>query len=225
MTWSLEEEQAETVRLVAAASALLKAANGPIPTTRSARMLLLRQLMRRPDAAAYRAARERFILETRGLCQATARRFHDRGVEHQELVAAGDRSLLDAIDYWEPRPEIRFSAYALSWIRSGMLQRLQAERRLSRIRGAVAEASLSMESTYEIDLDTIGKMGRLASRLPTLGFRTRQILAARYGRGESHAEVGERLQLTERSILRIHQRALRRLRLAVDSRRTVGRDL
>lgn len=218
MTWSLEEEQAEAERFAAALAALIRAAGVVMPASKRERAALLRACLGgapwRREAAAFAESRTRFITESRGLCATTARLFAGRGVEHEELESAGDLGLVHAIDYWEPRPGIRFSAYALSWVRKYVLQRLRSERRLGLVRIAVAEDVLTQSHSCEIDLDATARR-RLVGRMAKLPARTQIILDRLYERGETQPEIGRGLNLHKNSVSRIHRRALRSLQAAI----------
>lgn len=213
MVWSPEEEQIEALRLAAARRALL--AGWDVPRDPTQRAALVRHLMLRPGGSDYLRVRKLFIIESLGLCVTTARRFANRGVDHRELVAAGQSGLMDAVDYWEPRQGIRFSAYAVSWIRSWMQKRLQDENRLARIRVRCGQETAVSIRTYEIDLEQIARRRGLGLRLRGLSTRTRQLLTAIYARGKTQDEAGAELQIDGRSVRRLHRRALRRLRIAL----------
>lgn len=215
MVWSLEEEQTQAARLVSERAALL-AAVGIVPSPHpSVRAEQLRTLLRAGAGGAYLLTRNRFVTENRGLSITTARRF-GASLDLDELIAAADSGLLDAIDYWTPRPGIRFAAYAISWIRLRILQRLHSERRLHRIRAAIDHAA-HIETTYEVDLELLVRRRRLAECLPLLAPRSRQLITALYVRGEGPVQAGAALGLHHRSIPRLRRRTLERLRRAMRS--------
>lgn len=213
MVWSPEEEQVQALRLSAARRALL--AGWDVPRDPTQRAALVRRLMLGPSGGDYLQVRRLFIIESLGLCVTTARCFAGRGLDHRELVAAGQSGLMDAIDYWEPRPGIRFSAYAVSWIRSWVQKRLQDESRLARIRSRCGQETAVSSRSYEIDLEQIARRRGLALRLRGLSTRTRQLLTAIYARGKTQDDAGIELQIDGRSVRRLHRRALRRLRIAL----------
>ena len=126
MTWTVDEEARAAAELAAAADLLLR---GVVWSCKSERAAHLLRRTADPDGWRYLRVRAQFVRESLGLAHTTARRFAGRGVEEGDLVAEGGLALLIAIDRWVPVPGIRFSAYALSYIRSRILQRLRHERR------------------------------------------------------------------------------------------------
>lgn len=215
MVWSLEEEQTQALNLVSARASLLAShgiTSSPHPSVRAGQ---LRALLRDGQGGVYLRLRNRWITENRGLAVTSARMFAG-ALDLDDLIAAADLGLIDAIDYWSPRPGIRFAAYAISWIRLRILQRLHSERRLQRARAAVAQEA-DLDPGYEVDLELLTRRRRLTECLRLLAPRSRQLIAALYIRGEGPVEAGAALGLHQRSIPRLRRRTLERLRRAMRS--------
>jgi RNA polymerase sigma factor (sigma-70 family) len=79
---------------------------------------LARAWRERQDAA----ARDRLISANLRLVVAIARRYADRGVPLDELIAEGNVGLVTAVDNFNPEVGCRFSTYAAFWIRQSIAQ-------------------------------------------------------------------------------------------------------
>jgi len=86
---------------------------------------------RRPDSAEERrlwrrvergdaAAREEMILRNLGLVRSLAARDRGRGVAFDDLVQEGTVGLMRAVERFDHRRELRFSTYAVWWIRRAL---------------------------------------------------------------------------------------------------------
>lgn len=67
-------------------------------------------------------ARDRLISANLRLVVAIARRYADRGVSLDELIAEGNVGLVTAVDNFNPEIGCRFSTYAAYWIRQSIAQ-------------------------------------------------------------------------------------------------------
>jgi RNA polymerase primary sigma factor len=96
-----------------------------------------------------RDAKERMIESNLGFVHALAARFRGRGVPFDDLVQEGTVGLVRAVERFDHRREVKFSTYAVWWIRRSILDALagsnviripaNANRQLAAVRRAEAE--------------------------------------------------------------------------------------
>ncbi len=67
-----------------------------------------------------RGARNRLVQANLGLVVAIARRFLDRGLDLDDLVGEGNLGLIRAAEEFDPRFGVRFSTYAVCWIKQAI---------------------------------------------------------------------------------------------------------
>ena len=94
-------------------------------------------------------AREEMIERNLGLVRALAGRYRGRGVPFDDLVQEGTVGLVKAVERFDHRREVKFSTYAVWWIRRSILDALagsnvirippKANRQLAAVRRAEAE--------------------------------------------------------------------------------------
>lgn len=77
--------------------------------------------MKKP--AAQQKDRQKFIAENMGLVHSCAHRFQNKGIEYEELVAAGNVGLVKATDGFDHERGVKFSTYAVPVI-LGEIRRL-----------------------------------------------------------------------------------------------------
>jgi RNA polymerase primary sigma factor len=96
-----------------------------------------------------RDAKEEMIESNLGLVHALARNYGGRGVPFDDLVQEGTVGLVKAVERFDHRREVKFSTYAVWWIRRSILDALagsnviripsKASRQLAAVRRAEAE--------------------------------------------------------------------------------------
>jgi RNA polymerase primary sigma factor len=89
-----------------------------IPTAADERRLARR--IERGDAA----AKDEMVVRNLGLVHLLAARYHGRGVSHDDLVQEGTVGLICAVDRFDHSRGLRFSTYAVWWIRRSLLDAL-----------------------------------------------------------------------------------------------------
>jgi len=79
------------------------------------------------------AARETMMLSNQRLVISQARRFRGRGLSLLDLIAEGNLGLLQAIDNYQLEHQVKFSTYAVPWVRQAMRRALMAQQHSLRI--------------------------------------------------------------------------------------------
>ncbi len=88
------------------------------------------------------AARRRFVESNQRLILSVARRYREHGIDLEDLVQEGNLGLLRAIERFEPERGLRFSTYAIWWIKQAIQRALDDRARLIRLpTNAAAEAA------------------------------------------------------------------------------------
>lgn len=59
------------------------------------------------------------------LVASVAKLFENRGLSHEELIAAGNRGLQKAEEHYKPNTRFRFIASAVWWIRQCIIEALK----------------------------------------------------------------------------------------------------
>lgn len=54
-----------------------------------------------------------------------AKLYEDQGLSHEELISAGNKGLITAVERYRPNPRFRFVAYAVWWIRESIQEALK----------------------------------------------------------------------------------------------------
>ena len=142
--------------------------------------------------------RDEFIEGNLPLVHKLANRFRGRGVEYEELYAAGCVGLVKAVDRFEPERGLCFSTYAVPVI-------LGEIRRLFRDGEPLPVPSASGEDAL---------IDRLALRqcLSELSGEDREILMLRYFRRKTQCETAQILGMTQVMVSRRERKLLKELR-------------
>ena len=187
------------------------------------------------------AAKDEMVVCNLRLVHALAGRYCGRGAAYEDLVQEGTIGLIRAVELFDHRRELRFSTYAVWWIRRSLLDALSDARTIRIPRAAqrrttvLPHVSASLDEPVGDDLAPLGELiadeaapdvGRQAERhemrrqlfatLALLPERHRQVVVRRYGlvadRAESHEQIGACLGVGEERSRQIERQALHRLR-------------
>ncbi|HTX31753.1 MAG TPA: RNA polymerase sigma factor RpoD/SigA [Solirubrobacteraceae bacterium] len=99
-------------------------------------------------------ARDQMIERNLGLVHALARTYRGRGVPFEDLVQEGTVGLMKAVERFDHRHEVKFSTYAVWWIRRSILDALAASH-VIRI-PSKANRQLAAVRRTEAELERIG---------------------------------------------------------------------
>jgi RNA polymerase primary sigma factor len=99
-------------------------------------------------------AKKRMIESNLVLVHAVAREYRGRGVQFEDLVQEGTVGLVRAVDRFDPRRGVKFSTYAVWWIRRSMFDAL-ASSNVIRV-PAKANQQLAAIHRAEAELERIG---------------------------------------------------------------------
>jgi RNA polymerase primary sigma factor len=117
------------------------------------------------------SARQRMIESNLRLVVTIAKSYRTGALDLLDLVQEGTLGLMKAVDRYDPEHGTKFSTYAAWWIRSGMIEALNASSHPIRIPESVRERAASVQ-------------------------RTERALMARLGRRPSSSEIASELDLT-----------------------------
>lgn len=118
-------------------------------------------LLARPDGAALEAggfaalsgeqreAAEAMVLHNMGLIHSVARRHQGRGLDYEDLVAHGMPGLIRAIEMFDCTLGLKFSTYAMNWIRQSIGRGVDQDGRLVRLPVHVCEAIRQVKAAEE----------------------------------------------------------------------------
>jgi RNA polymerase primary sigma factor len=185
-------------------------------------------------------AREKMIESNLGLVYSIARGYTGRGVSFDDLVQEGTVGLVRAVEKFDHRRGVRFSTYAVTWIRHALIDALGQVRTIQ-IPKRLGEVVVAPRVTASLD-EQVGEDGgvlaelvadpdpvdpwrhvdehetrrQLWSMLRLLPDRHRKVLMRRYGlvddRAQSHAEIGRSVGVGEERSRQLEREALHRLR-------------
>lgn len=179
-------------------------------------------------------ARQTLIKHNLRLVTHIAKMYYHSQVELLDLIQEGNLGLIEAVDRFNPEMGLRFSTFAVWWIRKRILRYLGRGEDLVRldtpIKGEEGEAlclgdTIMDEETIlggpacagqDTQLEQEESRQQMLKRIERLSKREKEVLMMLYGVTEERAltpqEVAERLGVFPRSVRRIRDKALRRLK-------------
>lgn len=123
-------------------------------------------------------ARRRLILANLRLVVYVARGYRDRGLAFLDVIEDGNLGLISAVDRFDPTRGVRFSTYAILWIRQGIVRGLAEQSRAVRI-----------------PVQMFQQMNRYV--------RVQRALGMALGRVPTHAEVAVELEISAPRVERL----------------------
>lgn len=178
-------------------------------------------------------ARQTLIEHNLRLVTHIAKMYYHPKVELMDLIQEGNLGLIEAVDRFNPEMGLRFSTFAVWWIRKRILHYLGRSEDLVRldtpIKGEEGETlclgdTIMDEETIlggpacegqDTQLEQEESRQQMLKRIERLSKREKEVLMMLYGITEERAltpqDVAERLGVFPRSVRRIRDKALRRL--------------
>lgn len=96
-----------------------------------------------------REAAEAMVLHNMGLVHSVAQRLTGQGMEYDDLVASGVPGLVRAVEMFDPHRGLKFSTYAMNWVRQSISRAVDDEARLIRLPVHVCESVRRLHSAQE----------------------------------------------------------------------------
>lgn len=179
-------------------------------------------------------ARQTLIEHNLRLVTHIAKMYYHPKVELMDLIQEGNLGLIEAVDRFNPEMGLRFSTFAVWWIRKRILRYLGRSEDLVRldtpIKGEEGEAlclgdTIMDEETIlggtacegqDTQLEQEESRQQMLKRIERLSKREKEVLMMLYGVTEERAltpqEVAERLGVSIRRFYHIRDRALKKLK-------------
>jgi RNA polymerase primary sigma factor len=123
-------------------------------------------------------AKRQMIERNLGLVHAVARRYRGRGVPFDDLVQEGTIGLVRAVEKFDHRRGLKFSTYAVWWIRRSLLNAIGAERTIRIPASAAHQLALIQRTEDELRRTSSGAVTDQAIA-ETTGLRLRTVAALR----------------------------------------------
>jgi RNA polymerase primary sigma factor len=94
-------------------------------------------------------AAEAMLLHNMGLIHSVAQRMGGQGLDYEDLVAHGVPGLIRAIELFDPFRGLKFSTYAMHWVRQGITRAIANEGRIIRLPVHVVDAVRQVKAAQE----------------------------------------------------------------------------
>lgn len=129
----------------------------PLLSQAEERQLARRMRHRRLPAAQRQEARRRFICANLRLVISIARQFAHRGLPLADLIDEGNIGLIEAVDRFDPRRNVRFSTYGTWWIRQAIRRALLDQARTVRTPAYMVEVIARMKAAEARLMERLGR--------------------------------------------------------------------
>jgi len=162
-------------------------------------------------------ARDRMVESNLRLVHAVARLYRGNGVSFADLVQDGTVGLVRAVQSFDHRRGLRFSTYAVWWIRRSILDAIADSSAIPDETAPLGELMADNRAADPLMSAIVGEnRHQLLAMLRMLPDRHREVLNRRFGlsdgRPQSHEEIGGWLGVGEERSRQIEREALHRLR-------------
>lgn len=94
-------------------------------------------------------AADAMVLHNVGLIHSVAQRLGGQGLEYDDLVASGIPGLVRAVEKFDPHRGLKFSTYAMHWVRQSVGRAIDDEGRIVRLPVHVCETIRSLKAAQE----------------------------------------------------------------------------
>jgi len=96
-----------------------------------------------------RKARQQFVEANQRLVIKVARRYRGSSLDFEDLIQEGNLGLIRAVERFDPERGLRFSTYAVWWIRQAIQRAIEERGRLIRLPGSAAEEAMRLWRTVD----------------------------------------------------------------------------
>ena len=121
--------------------------------------------------------REEFITSNMGLVHSCAKRFKGKGIEYEEMFAAGCVGLIKAYDAFDNSRGVQFSTYAVPVI-LGEIKKLFRDGGMLKVTRSIKELSLKVSYTRELLQKQLGQEPTVKEIAEYLGVSTEDVAQA-----------------------------------------------
>lgn len=132
-------------------------------------------------AALLHERREQLVVANLRLVAAAARKYRHAGLPLEDLIQEGNMGLMKAADRFDPHRGVRFSTYAMWWIRQSMLAAIGTTARTIRLPANVLGALREIDAVRTAFVREQGRMPRpaeIAARTGVAPSRVEELLGA-----------------------------------------------
>lgn len=112
-----------------------------------------------------REARRRFVEANQRLVMKVAQRYRGSGLDFEDLIQEGNLGLIRAVERFDPERGLRFSTYAVWWIRQAIQRAIEERGRLIRLPGPAAEEATRLWRVADqlaVDLERVPDLAEAA---------------------------------------------------------------
>jgi RNA polymerase sigma factor (sigma-70 family) len=99
---------------------------------------------------------EELIMEHMYLAKVTARKYSNKGVDYEDLVQEGMVGLVRATKSFDPDRGVKFSTYAMYWVRQAILSCLTSKSRTIRLPNHIVANKLKVNKFKQIFMENFG---------------------------------------------------------------------
>jgi RNA polymerase primary sigma factor len=121
------------------------------------------------------SAKHQIILHNQKLVLSQAKQFRGRGLELSDLIQEGNLGLIVAIDKFEPERDLRFSTYAIWWIRQVILRAIRDKGKIVRIPSSNYDLYKRLQNTREQMIKFTGTEPTLSELAEASGLSRRRV--------------------------------------------------
>lgn len=162
---------------------------------------------------------EQIIKENSALVHAIAKSYQNKGIDTEDLVQEGFIGLLEAYKHFDASQNIKFSSYAVYWIKKYILQALENNYISSHM--PITTVSDSQLADYDTSTKISDKADneytglKLPIDMPDI---EQKVIRLSVEHGLTFKEISSKLGITTEQVRQIKQKALRRIKIDYENR-------
>lgn len=162
---------------------------------------------------------EQIIKENSALVYAIAKSYQNKGIDTEDLVQEGFIGLLEAYKHFDASQNVKFSSYAVYWIKKYILQALENNYNASHM--SITTVSDSQLADYDTSTKISDKTDNeyTGLKLPTdMPDIEQKVIRLSVEHGLTFKEISSKLGITTEQVRQIKQKALRRIKIDYENR-------